>query len=66
MPAMGCRQRDHDTGNAMEPLNGAKTGDLKEISPQGLLNPLDAEDYFELACEADEFGVHILSYSVAE
>jgi hypothetical protein len=50
----------------MEPLNGAKTGDLKEISPQGLLNPLDAEDYFELACEADEFGVHILSYSVAE
>jgi len=24
----------------MEPLNGAKTGDLKEISPQGLLNLL--------------------------
>jgi hypothetical protein len=50
----------------MEPVNGAKTGDLKEASPHGVLSPLDAEDYFELACEADEFGVHILSRSVTE
>ena len=45
----------------MEPVNGAKTGDLNEASPQGVWSPLDAEDYFELAFEADEFGVHILA-----
>jgi hypothetical protein len=38
----------------------------KDVSPQTVLSPLDADDYFELACEADEFGVHILCYSIAE
>ncbi len=51
----------------MEPMNLAvKGGNSKDASPQTLSSPLDAEDYFELACEADEFGVHILLYSVAE
>lgn len=64
---MGAANGIYDTENAMEPINGAiKTANSKEVSPQGLLSPLDAEDYFELACEADEFGVHILGYSVAE
>ena len=28
-----------------------------------VLYPVDTEDYFELACEADEFGVHVLDHS---
>lgn len=51
----------------MEPVNDAiKIGHSKDVSAQTLSSPLDAEDYFELACEADEFGVHILGHSVAE
>jgi hypothetical protein len=43
-----------------------KSGNANDTSPQTLSNPVDAEDCFELACEADEFGVHILLYSVSE
>ena len=52
---------------SMEPTNLAMAGgNSKDASQQALSGPLDTEDYFELACEADEFGVHILLYSVAE
>lgn len=40
-------------------------GNSNDESPQTFSSLLDAEDYFELACEGDEFGVHILGYSVA-
>ncbi len=51
----------------MEPMNGAiKIENSKDVSLQTLVSPLDSEDYFELACEADEFGVHILGYLIAE
>jgi hypothetical protein len=54
--------------NAMESMNSPiKIGDSKEVSSlQMLSSSLDGEEYFELACEADDFGVHILGYSVAE
>jgi hypothetical protein len=51
----------------MESINDAVgIGNSKDVSLQTFLSPMDADDYFELACEADEFGVHILGYSVAE
>jgi hypothetical protein len=64
---MGCRHGIYVMETSMEPMNLAgKGGNSKDTSPQTLSSPLDADDYFELACEADEFGVHILLYSVAE
>jgi len=51
----------------MEPMNDAiEIGNSNDASPQTFSSLLDAEDYFALACEDDEFGVHILGYSVAE
>jgi hypothetical protein len=43
----------------MEPKSLSKSRDSKEILPPTVLYPLDTEDCFELACEADEFGVHL-------
>ena len=43
----------------MEPKSPIKSRELKEMLRQTVLYPTDTEDYFELACEDDEFGVHI-------
>jgi hypothetical protein len=45
------------------PINSANLGDV--LSPT-VLCPVDTEDYFELAYEADEFGVHIPEHSAAD
>jgi hypothetical protein len=49
----------------MEPKKGPiKTRDLKdEALRPTVLCPVDTDDYFELAYEADEFGVHVLDHS---
>ena len=43
----------------MEPKSPTKSRELKEMLPPTVLHPTDAEDYFELAREDDEFGVHV-------
>ena len=43
----------------MEQKSPTKHGELKETLLPTTLWPVDAEDYFELACEDDEFGVHV-------
>ena len=43
----------------MEPKSPTKSRELKETLLPSVLYPTDTEDYFELACEGDEFGVHI-------
>lgn len=46
----------------MEPRITFRSKDKDETSPQAPPSPLDTEDYFELAYEADEFGVHVPEY----
>jgi hypothetical protein len=46
-------------GEYMEPKSPIKSRELKETLLPTVLYPIDTEDYFELACEDDEFGVHI-------
>jgi hypothetical protein len=48
-----------DLENVMEPKRPIKSRELKEMLLPTVLYPTDTEDYFELACEDDEFGVHI-------
>ena len=44
----------------MEPKKSPiKSRDLTEALLPTALCPVDADDYFELAYEADEFGVHV-------
>ena len=43
----------------MEPKSPTRSRELKETMLPSVLYPTDTEDYFELACEDDEFGVHI-------
>jgi hypothetical protein len=51
----------------MEPKNSPiKCTSLKEVLRPTVLCPLDAEDYFELAYEADEFGIHVPDHSADE
>jgi hypothetical protein len=53
--------------DVMEPKNSPiKSTNLIEVSLPTVLCPVDAEDYFELACEADEFGVHVHEHSTYE
>ena len=66
MPAMGCRQRDLRHGECNGASERCEDWGFEGNITARTFESLDAEDYFELACEADEFGVHILSYSVAE
>jgi hypothetical protein len=40
-----------------------KNRDLKEALQPAVLCPVDTDDYFELAYEADEFGVHVPYHS---
>jgi hypothetical protein len=47
----------------MEPKSPIKRRELKETLLPAVLCPLDTEDYFELACEDDEFGVHLPDHS---
>jgi hypothetical protein len=42
----------------MEPKSPRKSREVEETLLPAILYPLDADDYFELACEEDEFGVH--------
>jgi hypothetical protein len=46
-------------GEYMEPKSPIKTRYITETLMPTILYPLDAEDYFELAREDDEFGVHL-------
>ena len=46
----------------MEPKSPIKSRDLTETLLPTVLYPADTEDCFELACEADEFGVHVLDH----
>jgi hypothetical protein len=46
----------------MEPKSPRKRRDLDETSQPSPPAPADAEDYFEQAYEADEFGVHVPEY----
>jgi hypothetical protein len=43
----------------MEPKSPVKSREVKEVLLPTVLYPIDTEDCFELACEDDEFGVHI-------
>jgi len=48
----------------MEPKKSPiKSRDLTEALQPTVLCPVDTDDYFELAYEADEFGVHIPDHS---
>ena len=58
MPASE-RTSCHCHGECMEPKSPIKSKELKETLLPSVLYPTDTEDYFELACEDDEFGVHI-------
>ena len=46
-------------GEHMEPKSPTKSRYVTETLLPTILYPLDAEDYFELAREDDEFGVHL-------
>jgi hypothetical protein len=50
----------------MEPKNSPIKSKDSEVSLPTVLYPVDTEDYFELACEADEFGVHVHEHSTYE
>jgi hypothetical protein len=43
----------------MERKSPIKSRELEEVLLPTVLYPTDTEDYLELACEDDEFGVHI-------
>jgi hypothetical protein len=43
----------------MDPKSPIKSRDLMETLLPAFLYPVDDEDYFELAREDDEFGVHL-------
>ena len=43
----------------MEPKSPIKSSAMPETLPPTVLSPVDTEDYFELAYEDDEFGVHL-------
>ena len=48
----------------MEPKkNAIKSRDLTEALQPTVSCPVDTDDYFELAYEADEFGVHVPDHS---
>jgi hypothetical protein len=48
----------------MEPKNSPiKSANLIEVSLPTVLYLVDTEDCFELACEADEFGIHVHEHS---
>jgi hypothetical protein len=51
-------------GEHMEPKSPIKSSDLPETLLPTVLCPVDTEDYFELAYETDEFGVHVPDYLV--
>src|ERR1700694_3844465 len=55
---ISCSRR----GECMEPKSPIKSRDLTETLLPTVLYPADTEDCFELACEADEFGVHVLDH----
>ena len=48
----------------MEPKKSPiKSRDFAEALQPTVLCPVDTDDYFELAYEADEFGVHVHDHS---
>jgi hypothetical protein len=48
----------------MEPKKSPiKSRDLTEVLQPMVLRPVDTDDYFERAYEADEFGVHLPDHS---
>ena len=48
----------------MEPKKSPiKSRDLTEALQPTVLYPVDTDDYFELAYEADEFGLHVPDHS---
>ena len=49
----------HYRGECMEPKSPIKNREVKEVLLPSVLYPTDTEDCFELACEDDEFGVHV-------
>jgi hypothetical protein len=51
-------------GERMEPKSPIKSSDTPETLLPSVLCPVDADDYFELAYETDEFGVHVPDYLV--
>jgi hypothetical protein len=51
-------------GGCMEPKSPIKSIHMPETLLPTVLSPVDAEDYFELAYETDEFGVHVPDYLV--
>jgi hypothetical protein len=51
----------------MEPKNRPiKSRDSKDVVSPTASCPVDTEDYFELAYEADEFGVYVPDYLAVE
>lgn len=48
----------------MEPKSPIKSSDMPETLLPTVLSPVDTEDYFELAYEDDEFGVHVPDFLV--
>jgi hypothetical protein len=46
-------------GECMKPKSPIKPGDSRKTLLPTVLYPLETEDCFELAYEADEFGVHL-------
>jgi hypothetical protein len=47
----------------MKPKDPIKRRDIQETLLPTFLCPVDTEDCFELAYEADEFGVHLTDHS---
>jgi len=53
--------------DVMEPKNSPiRRTALTEVSLPTVLCPVDTEDYFELAYEADEFGVRLPEHATNE
>jgi hypothetical protein len=52
-------------GESMEPKSPPKRKDPDQAALPVPLSPVNSEDYFELAYETDEFGVHVHEYLAA-
>jgi hypothetical protein len=55
----GRAERETTNGAYMEPKSRVKRSDSQEQSIPASTSATETEDYFELAYEIDEFGVHV-------
>jgi hypothetical protein len=50
----------------MKPANAPTDSNASKLIPPAVSCPIDTEDYFELAWEADEFGIRLPEPVAAE